>query len=284
MKKSLLAISTAAFAGMATFFGATTSAGDYPVAPPGTYVTLPLSNFVQSVPSQSPGLPVPNPVIGDHVGQHPGGFATGQPMPGTFFIGVLAGSIDTSDLAAGVYLWETSYPGSGGATGPEIQLGHWDGMTFSAYGSPQPASYSGTGVLADVGGGLYYEIFSSFTLLSAFGISLGSPLLLDAVKITATGSAHNQVTAVAVTGYGYQPPESPLLSIRVSQVELCWDSVTNAAYQLQYRSELTTNAWVPFATNFVQGTGGTICSNETVFPGQTQRYYRVAVTNQVPGM
>ena len=38
----------------------------------------------------------------------------------------------------------------------------------------------------------------------------------------------------------------PPLSIRVSQVELCWDTATNEIYQLQYRSSLTTNVWLPF--------------------------------------
>ena len=71
----------------------------------------------------------------------------------------------------------------------------------------------------------------------------------------------------------------PLLRIRVSQVELCWDTVTNAAYQLQYRSTLTTNVWVAFSTAFVPGTGGTGCSNDTVYSGEPQRFYRVIVRN-----
>jgi hypothetical protein len=71
----------------------------------------------------------------------------------------------------------------------------------------------------------------------------------------------------------------PSLCIRVSQVELCWDTVTNAAYQLQYRSDLTTNVWVPFSTGYFQGTGGIVCTNDTVFPGEPQRYYQVVGTN-----
>src|SRR5437879_2468269 len=34
----------------------------------------------------------------------------------------------------------------------------------------------------------------------------------------------------------------PLLTIRVSQVELCWATATNATYQLQYKSSLTGNS------------------------------------------
>jgi hypothetical protein len=224
MKKSLLTISTAAFAAMATFFGGTASAGQYPVAPPGTYVTLDLSSFIQSVPSQTPGLPVPNPVIGDHLGQHPGAFVSGQPAPGTFFVGVFAGPIDTSNLNAKLYLWETSVAGLGGSTGPQIQLGYWNGTAFSAYGNPQAASYLDTGVAGDIAG---MDIYSSIIPLSAFGIYPGFPNLLNAVEIEAADiSAHNQVTAVAIPetsatlllgaslacllGYGWKRNKKPL--------------------------------------------------------------------------
>jgi len=71
------------------------------------------------------------------------------------------------------------------------------------------------------------------------------------------------------------------LRIRISQIELCWDTVTNFGYQLQYRSVLTTNEWLPFSSNFVRGTGGTVCSNDAVFANQSQRYYRLVITNQV---
>ena len=49
----------------------------------------------------------------------------------------------------------------------------------------------------------------------------------------------------------FTPP--PMLSIRVSPVELCWDTVTNNWYQLQYCSTLTTNVWVPLSTNLGGG-------------------------------
>ncbi len=74
----------------------------------------------------------------------------------------------------------------------------------------------------------------------------------------------------------------PFLSIRVSQVEICWRTITNAWYQLQYRSAMTTNQWTPLAPAWVAGDGATYCTNDAVLVGQAQRFYQVAVTNSPP--
>jgi hypothetical protein len=71
-------------------------------------------------------------------------------------------------------------------------------------------------------------------------------------------------------------PETEL-SIRVSQVELCWDTVTNVGYQLQYRSSLTTNVWLPFGGAVVGG-GSRFCTNDVVAPGEPQKYYQLLIT------
>jgi hypothetical protein len=143
-------------------------------------------------------LPAPNSVIGNTLQQHPGAFAIGNPEPGTFFVGVFAAPLATANPAAAVYLWETSGSpdNSQPFAGPQIQLGFWDGAAFTAYGVPQPASYQGTGVYwySDQ---TYFEITSSVTPLVNFGISPDFPSPLNAVRIEAAFSAHNQVTAVA---------------------------------------------------------------------------------------
>ena len=41
--------------------------------------------------------------------------------------------------------------------------------------------------------------------------------------------------------FTFEPP--PLVTIRASQVEVCWNSISNLTYQVQYRSDLTTNLW-----------------------------------------
>ena len=65
----------------------------------------------------------------------------------------------------------------------------------------------------------------------------------------------------------------PSASIRVSQVELCSPTVTNVVYQLQYRSSLTTNAWVNLGSQ-IAGTGSNICVTDAVAAGQPRRFYR----------
>jgi len=68
--------------------------------------------------------------------------------------------------------------------------------------------------------------------------------------------------------------QPPLLSIRCSQVELCWPSRTNRIYQLQYKSALTTNVWVDLG-NPMAGTGTNICIPDAIAVGQPQRFYRL---------
>jgi len=76
-------------------------------------------------------------------------------------------------------------------------------------------------------------------------------------------------------------PKELRLRIRVSQVELCWDSDSNTTYRVQYRSALTTNAWLPFGTNCFVGDGSVKCVYDSVTLGEPQRFYRLA-TNCVP--
>ncbi len=70
-----------------------------------------------------------------------------------------------------------------------------------------------------------------------------------------------------------EPLRADLLSaIRVSSVDICWPGRSNQVYQVEYRSELTTNRWVPLASP-VLGTG-TNCITDVV-SGFERRFYRV---------
>jgi len=85
---------------------------------------------------------------------------------------------------------------------------------------------------------------------------------------------------VTITGLAFQQPIAPpTVSISASPVRLCWDTQTNTWFQLQYNSTLTTNQWVPLGL-WLPGTGTTYCTNDVV--QQSQRFYRVAVTNSLP--
>lgn len=68
--------------------------------------------------------------------------------------------------------------------------------------------------------------------------------------------------------------ERSLLSVRCSQVELCWPSRTNRTYQLQYKSAVTTNTWVNLGMPMA-GTGTNICITDAVAVDQAQRIYRL---------
>lgn len=199
-KEIILAIAITTF--MAVFNIHSASANQYPIAPPGTSVDLELSDFIRFVPEQSSDLYFPNPVVGDNLGQHPGGFETGWPDIGSFFVGVFDRTIDIEDPENAIYLWETTIPGGNDIafTGPQVQLGYWDwdSWSFTPYGTPQTASYLGTGVvLYNLEHQMDYEITSSIIPLSDFGITPDFSFLLNAVRIEAVNYAHNQVTAAA---------------------------------------------------------------------------------------
>jgi hypothetical protein len=66
----------------------------------------------------------------------------------------------------------------------------------------------------------------------------------------------------------------PHLTIEVSPVRLCWDSNSNSTYQIQYRSELTTNEWADLGVP-IAGNRTTNCITDAIVT--PQRFYRVVV-------
>ena len=82
-----------------------------------------------------------------------------------------------------------------------------------------------------------------------------------------------------VTQFTFEPP--PLVTIRASQVEVCWNSISNLTYQVQYRSDLTTNVWTSLV-DCIRSTNSTSCVYDPIVVGQPQRFYRVVLTNCVP--
>lgn len=70
------------------------------------------------------------------------------------------------------------------------------------------------------------------------------------------------------------PDDRTFLTIRVSPVEVCWNTRVGRSYQVQYRSDLTTNNWVNLGAP-VTGDGNTKCLSNSVMSGQTQGFYQV---------
>jgi hypothetical protein len=100
------------------------------------------------------------------------------------------------------------------------------------------------------------------------------------VNITSSNAATAAFVAPAnVIQFAFETP--PLITMRASQVELCWNSKSNLTYQVQHRSTLTTNLWAALG-NCVQGSGSVNCLTDSIVLGQPQRFYRVVLTNCVP--
>jgi len=64
------------------------------------------------------------------------------------------------------------------------------------------------------------------------------------------------------------------VTIRVSEVEVCWNTASNRTYQVQYRSALDANVWINLGSP-LPGNGSTNCITDKVALGQPKRFYRV---------
>lgn len=152
-------------------------------------------------------------------------------------------------------------------TGTEIKR-YTNGVLFSAepYSNPPPNDapllIGSSGSCADFGG--------------AFGG------LIDELSFYSRALTEQEIQAiVAAQSSGKCQQDLIRMAIRVSQVEVCWTSRSNVTYQLQYRSTLTTNEWLPLLS-CVRATNSTTCHYDSVLVGQPQRFYRAVLTNCVP--
>ena len=98
--------------------------------------------------------------------------------------------------------------------------------------------------------------------------------------ITGAGTAVAGVSLSYPHGLEFISPP-PMVTIRASQVEVNWSSQSNLTYQVQYRSDLTTNLWTSLVDG-VRSTGSKSSIYDPVVVGQPQRFYRVVLTNGVP--
>ncbi len=175
-------------------------------------------------------------------------------------------------------------------------------LTFFVPGTNVPAAVKGFGAVyadADLVDATSFQYFDaqgnslgSFSIpvsnngLSFLGVSFDSPIVRR-VRIvygnSALGPNDGNGTDVAVMDdFIYGEPEAILeTSIRVSQVEVCWNSTSNLTYQVQYRSNVNTNLWTSLV-DCVRSTGSKSCISDSVVVGQPQRFYRVVLTNCVP--
>ena len=106
-----------------------------------------------------------------------------------------------------------------------------------------------------------YTVTNSANALRIDGtLETAQPLCAD----VPTRFSHSNVVAVLI----------PMATVRMSEVEVCWGSVSNASYQVQYRAALDTNAWTNLGPP-VAGNGSMNCVTDKTPVGESQRFYRV---------
>jgi hypothetical protein len=84
---------------------------------------------------------------------------------------------------------------------------------------------------------------------------------------------------VAVTQFTFEP--APVVTICPSQVEVCWQSISNATYRVEWQSEVSGGIWTPLA-DCVRSTDVTTCIQDALTPGTPRKFYRVVRTNCTP--
>jgi hypothetical protein len=111
-----------------------------------------------------------------------------------------------------------------------------------------------------------------------FDSVISSPVAKDAFASGPTATI-GQFDAVPVAQFTFEP--LPAVTIRSSQVEVCWESVSNATYRVEWQSGGTQNAWTPLV-DCLRSTGPKTCIQDAVPQGATGRFYRVVGTNCTP--
>ncbi|MBL9173419.1 MAG: hypothetical protein JNL10_07800 [Verrucomicrobiales bacterium] len=69
--------------------------------------------------------------------------------------------------------------------------------------------------------------------------------------------------------------------VNETTAELCWDTGVNLWYQVQVRSGVGTDGWVPLQAEWKKGSGGRECTQIPIQPGTSAQYFQV-VTVSVP--
>lgn len=69
----------------------------------------------------------------------------------------------------------------------------------------------------------------------------------------------------------------PLLSIRVSEIEICWNTQPDQNYILEYKTSLMDGQWLPYNTNFIVGDGNPFCVKDIVSIMDSNKVYRLLV-------
>jgi len=123
------------------------------------------------------------------------------------------------------------------------------------------------------------QIFQGQGQAIRFDAVLGSPVVKDAFASGNSTATIGQFGEAPVAQLTFEP--APLVAIRTSQVEVCWESVSNATYRVEWQSDTTQSTWTPLV-DCIRSSGARTCIQDPTTPGAARRFYRVIRINCTP--
>lgn len=162
-------------------------------------------------------------------------------------------------------------PGSGLSTTIPTTPGAVYKLTFKTYGPSQgttgrvTAGSLSQGFDAPDGGASATAVYHSYAFTFT-AIAATTTVTFEPIFTFGFGPVIDDVSVESL---------APILAIRFSQVELSWNTAVGVNYQVQYRSELTTNLWTDLGAATVGDGNATHYFTDAIVPGQPQRFYQV---------
>ncbi len=114
--------------------------------------------------------------------------------------------------------------------------------------------------------------FGAFDVLGLTGTRLTNMASVNTIDLDLRGVMFPASNSFVRIDIATVPLEVQRVTIGVSQVQICWNSQSTNDYQVQYRSDLTTNEWVALG-GIVAGNGTTNCVTDAVT--NPKRFYQV---------
>jgi hypothetical protein len=142
----------------------------------------------------------------------------------------------------------------------------------------QLASDNGTRIYLNGTDTGFFNSGTEFRALTSFTITNGFLATTNTLEFHVVNGflGRENPSGLLVADFSGTVQPTPSVSIRLSEVEICWQSISNRIYGVEYRSDLTTNTWVALYTNIV-GNAGTTCVYDKIISGTPQRFYRVVL-------
>jgi hypothetical protein len=112
-----------------------------------------------------------------------------------------------------------------------------------------------------------------------FDAVTGSPVVRNLSAPNAPTATSGQFYEAPVLRFTFEPV--PAITIRTSEVEVCWTSVPDATYRVEWRTDVSPADWTPLV-ECVRSLGDTTCTQDSVAPGAPRRFYRVLRTACTP--